>query len=243
MLSISWLHLTDLHFNSNPNVNLTPQRWQWPNVREEFFKDLERVYRHTGAWDLVFFTGDLAQSGTADDYVALDEVLTRLRAVFTRLGCDPVLFAVPGNHDLQWPDQKAGTVRALRSWPSDNELRDIFWANDTNEYRSLIRDVFRPYTDWWERHRPPAATSYRPGLLPGDFSASYEKEGLEVGIVGLNSTFLQLGKGVREGELLDLDPRQLHKVCADDPVDWMKTPRHQSADDAPPSAMAQPTGT
>jgi hypothetical protein len=39
--------------------------------------------------------------------------------------------------------------------------------------------------------------------------------------VGLNSTFLQLGKGVHEGQL-DRDPRQLHEVCNEDPVAWTK---------------------
>ena len=48
MRSISWLHLTDLHFNTDPNAGIASQGWLWPNMREEFFKDLERVYAHTG---------------------------------------------------------------------------------------------------------------------------------------------------------------------------------------------------
>lgn len=223
MPSISWLHLTDLHFNSNANGAIARQSWLWPNVREEFFEDLKRVHEYTGHWDLVFFTGDLAQSGTSGDYDALDEVLARLWALFGSLGCNPLLLAVPGNHDLQWPDPRSSTVRTLlRTWASDKELREIFWADEKNEYRALIQDVFRPYTNWWGRRHPPNSIPYRPGLLPGDFGASYEKDGLKLGIVGLNSTFLQLGAGVREGQLLDLDPRQLHEVCAHDPIDWIK---------------------
>jgi hypothetical protein len=129
--------------------------------------------------------------------------------------------AVPGNHDLQWPDAKSGTVRAMRLWHADRELREIFWADNANEYRGLIQHVFRPYTGWWDRRALPANVSWQRGILPGDFSASYEKDGLRLGIVGLNSAFLQLGKGYREGQL-DLDPRQLHEVCAEDPVVWTK---------------------
>ena len=171
----------------------------------------------------MFFTGDLAQSGTAEDYRALDDALERLWAEFSRYGRDPVLLPVPGNHDVKWPDPNTGTVRALRHWATDEELRDFFWANDTNDYRGLIRDVFAPYTEWWGRRRAlPNAIPTHSGLLPGDYSASYEKDGLKLGIVGLNSALLQLGTGVREGELLDLDPRQLHEVCEHDPVDWTK---------------------
>jgi 3',5'-cyclic AMP phosphodiesterase CpdA len=222
MPTISWLHLTDLHFNTNPLTGMASQRWLWPNVREAFFQDLARVHRLTGPWDLVFFTGDLAQSGTDADYAALDnDVFSRLRDTFHDLGCDPVLLPIPGNHDLQWPNKYSGTVRALRSWTSDEELRNHFWATDNNEYRQLIRDVFRPYTQWWGRHPLPVHMRAQSGLLPGDFSASYEKDGLRLGVVGLNSAFLQLGNGVAEGALLDVDVRQLHKVC-EDPVDWTK---------------------
>jgi hypothetical protein len=223
MPAITFLHLTDLHFNTNSNIGMARQEWLWPNVRELFFRDLDRLHRLTGDWDLVLFTGDLAQSGTVEDYAAFDHaVLARLWREFDRLGCNPVLLAVPGNHDLKWPNQSSGTVRALRSWPNDEGLRNLFWANDTNEYRQLMRDVFHPYTDWWERIPYRGPIRIQSGLLPGEFSASYEKDGLRLGIVGLNSTFLQLGGGVREGQLLDVDVRQLHKVCGHDIVDWTK---------------------
>jgi 3',5'-cyclic AMP phosphodiesterase CpdA len=105
MPAITWLHLTDLHFNTNNNIQMSRQRWLWPNVRELFFQDLERLRRFTGDWDLVFFTGDLAQSGTVADYTALDrDVLARLWQEFRRLGSNPILLAVPGDHDLTWPD-------------------------------------------------------------------------------------------------------------------------------------------
>jgi 3',5'-cyclic AMP phosphodiesterase CpdA len=224
MPTISWLHLTDLHFNTNPRSGMASQGWLWPNVREKFFQDIDRLHRQMGGgWDLVFFTGDLAQSGTPEDYAALDrDVLARLWEQFRRLGCNPKLLAIPGNHDLKWPSKFSGTARALRAWPTDKELRDHFWDDETSEYRELIREVFRPYTEWWEHTPYRAGIRTEPGLLPGDFSASFEKDSVRLGIVGLNSAFLQLGGGVKEGELLDVDPRQLHEVCGDDVVDWTK---------------------
>jgi predicted MPP superfamily phosphohydrolase len=218
--SITWLHLTDLHFNTDPSSVIAAQRWLWPTVRDEFCKDLERVQKHTGRWDLVFFSGDLAQSGTAVDYQGLDQMLKDLWKLFRRLGCNPTLLAVPGNHDLKWPDEFAPAAVALRSWPSHGALRDHFWKDDTNEYRKLIQSVFDPYEDWRRRQPQTPEIHLYSGLLPGDFSATYVKDSLKLGIVGLNSSWLQLGKGIREGQLLDIDPRQLQGVCHDGAGPW-----------------------
>jgi predicted MPP superfamily phosphohydrolase len=221
--SIRWLHLTDLHFNTDASSPVAAQEWLWPRVREEFYRDMARVYRRTGPWALVFFSGDLVQSGTTADYSGLDKMLEHVWEEFRRLGCDPILLAVPGNHDLKWPEQLASTVVAMRSWMSHEELRKLFWSDDKNEYRELIRGVFSPYAEWWGRQPRPSLLSLQSGLIPGDFSASYQKDGLKLGIIGLNSAFLQLGKGVRAGELLDLDPRQLHAVCKEGADVWAKS--------------------
>jgi hypothetical protein len=57
--SLSWLHLSDLH------QGIAGQPWLWPTVREELFKDLTKLYKKAGPWDVVFFTGDLTQKPTA----------------------------------------------------------------------------------------------------------------------------------------------------------------------------------
>ena len=205
MRSISWLHLTDLYFSKDPSSTMSAQRWLWPTVREEFVRDLGRLIKdRTGPLDLVLFSGDLAQSGTPADYLGLDEMLRQLWGEFN------------------WPAQMAGTTVAMRSWASNEELRNHFWRDDTNEYRQLIQRVFGPYKEWWDRRPGPKNVSLQHGLIPGDFSATYQKDGLKLGIVGLNSAFLQLGKGVRAGELLDLDPRQLHEVCKGGVDEWSK---------------------
>ena len=55
--AFNWLHLSDLHYG------LGGQGPLWPNVRESFFKDLERVLPRIGTVHCVCFTGDLVQSG------------------------------------------------------------------------------------------------------------------------------------------------------------------------------------
>jgi predicted MPP superfamily phosphohydrolase len=218
--SITWLHLTDLHYTTDPSSIIASQRWLWPTVRDEFYKDLERVRKRTGLWDLVVFSGDLAQSGTEPDYRGLDQMLKDLWERFRELGCKPILLAVPGNHDLEWPNEFSPAVVALRQWPSHEALRNHFWKDDTNEYRQLIQAAFGRYDDWCKSQPRPPEIHFQTGLIPGDFSASYEKDGLKLGIIGLNSSWLQLGKGIREGVLLDIDPRQLHGVCDNGAGRW-----------------------
>src|SRR4029077_1505839 len=86
--SFGWLHLTDLHFG------MSGQKWLWPNMREEFFSDLEKLHPKSGPWDLVLFTGDFVQKGGSDEFEGLNELLGRLWDHMRGLGSDPYLLGV-----------------------------------------------------------------------------------------------------------------------------------------------------
>ena len=231
MSSIAWLHLTDLHFGQGG------LRWLWPDVRDEFENDLELLAEKTGLWDLVLFTGDLTQQGTPAQYDALTVELESLWSLFAQIGCDPVLLAVPGNHDLMWPTPVPPTVRALRQWHEDAELQAEFWSDAKSGYRQVIETAFSPFVAWlgqWrQRHPLPNWVQAVDGALPGDFSVTVSKPaggGDEqspcIGIAGLNSAFLQLTAGDYMGRL-ETDVRQLHAVCGGSPGRWSR--RHQLA--------------
>ena len=98
MTYFSWLHLTDLHYGLNE------QRWLLPGIKERFFSDLHRLHSKYGPWDLVLFTGDLTQQGKEEEFQGVDNFLGQLWEFFNELGFSPKLLAVPGNHDLVWPD-------------------------------------------------------------------------------------------------------------------------------------------
>lgn len=208
MASIGWLHLTDLHFG------LTGQKFLWPSVKEQFFRDLALLHAKSGPWDLVCFTGDLTQRGSKEEFDQLTEALARLWEHLAKLGSKPALVTVPGNHDLQRPKLNP-TVRALRTWNDDSTLRDEFWSTADNDYRATVNGAFSAYEDFVRAHPLPAEFLVRPGALAGDRSVSLERDGLKVALVGLNSAFLQLEGGdyLRK---LDLDSRQLQAVCGVD---------------------------
>jgi 3',5'-cyclic AMP phosphodiesterase CpdA len=118
MALFRWLHLTDLHHG------MPDQRRRWPNVREIFYEDLAAMHDRSGPWDLVVFTGDLTQRGSAEEFDALSETLDDLWVYLGRLGSVPRLLAVPGNHDLVRPKSAVSpVVIGLHQWHSERGAR------------------------------------------------------------------------------------------------------------------------
>ncbi len=207
--AFSWLHLSDLHYG------LKGQDCLWPNLRQPFLDDLTELRERCGPWDAVLFTGDLVQSGASAQFEKLhNEVLGPLWDKLRELGSgDAVLLAVPGNHDLFRPNPHVDNPAAERLLePGGYEkIKEKFWDLPDGSYRRVVTDAFGAWREWWDKapHRP---DTIRNGLLPGDFSATLEKDGRRIGIVGLNTAFLQLGGGDYK-ERLVWDARQLHGVC------------------------------
>ncbi len=215
MECFSWLHLTDLH------RGMKEQHWLWPGVREIFFEDLERLHEKCGPWDLVLFTGDLTQRGNMEEFQKVDEILEQLWTYFKKLGSSPKLLAVPGNHDLVRPRRTDPSVRLLQQWADQPDIQDEFWEEADSPYRQVIKRAFKNYTIWWRNAQSFKAKDVNTGILPGDFSTTFEKEGAKLGIVGLNTSFLQLTDDNYEGKLA-LYAKQFQEVCGNDGPAWTK---------------------
>lgn len=219
MNMFSWLHLTDLH------QGMWSQDWLWPNVREEFFADLRRLHDVCGPWDVVLFTGDLTQKGTAEEFTRLDETLGQLWEHLAQLGSKPVLLAVPGNHDLARPDSKKlePVHKLLAGWVNNPDAQEDLWTDETSASRVAITQMFTAYQGWWAKHEAKLQGGWqlRRGLLPGDWSLSIPHGDRRIGVVGLNSSYVQLREGKFENKL-HLDTRQFHAACGDDGPRWVE---------------------
>ncbi|NET80739.1 MAG: hypothetical protein F6J94_01725 [Moorea sp. SIO1F2] len=202
---LRWLHLTDLHMGMKGSKTL------WPNVEEIFFKDLEYLDETVGPIDLVMFTGDLTQRGSESEFQQLDKLLDKFWKKFGEMECEPKFLAVPGNHDLVRPDQSDSVLINLQDRWDDHEFQQAFWDNSKCPERQLVDKAFDNYLQWWQNTTVPKPDIYSEGILPGDFSATIEKDGFKLGILGLNSAFLQLMNG-REGKLA-LHMRQFNQAC------------------------------
>lgn len=211
--AFTWLHLSDLHFG------LDKTGWLWPYVKERFYEDLDQLCSLCGGFDVVFFTGDHVQKGTRSEYEKLDSMLAELwdhllqRTPHKR----PVLVSVPGNHDLQRPeDCKANAL--LADLRSSADTYERFWREDKHPHRLLVSQAFHEYESWRDRNllKPPVVSDS--GILPGEFATSLSIGDLSVGIVGINTAFSQLTSGDYEKRLLVHRCQGL--VCKPDLYTW-----------------------
>ncbi len=211
----NWLHVSDLHFGQANQTAL------WPNLRRAFFEDLKYLHDRTGPWHAVLFSGDLVYSGQREEFVRLEEeVLPRIWEEIKQFQTTaPTLLAVPGNHDVLRPPgaKKSSSLRQLLRIGGLAEVADEFWSGD-NEYLETVRQAFGPYSEWWTNTQYKAGATIRPGILPGDFAATLNADQLKIGIVGLNTSFLQLSAGNFLNKLA-WDTKQIHATCGD-ADDW-----------------------
>lgn len=216
--TFTWLHLTDLHFG------LKGQAALWPNQREAFHKDLASMLAKTGRIDAVLFTGDLVQQGKPKEFADMQrEVLDRLWQILAQHGSgDAVLLAVPGNHDLSRPKLTVANrpvLKLLFAADRFGEIASDFWGSPKSPYRKVLEKAFANYNDWWQT-APRRASDIKQGIIPGDFACTLPCGTRKIGIIGLNTAFLQLDGGNYHGKLV-WDVRQLHAVCGDAVDDWV----------------------
>ncbi|MDJ0704975.1 MAG: TIR domain-containing protein [Leptolyngbyaceae cyanobacterium MO_188.B28] len=214
MTCFSWLHLTDLH------QGVKKRGWLWPGVREALFQDLDRLHQQCGPWDLILLTGDLTQHGSVEEFQQVDDLLQQMWAWLQKLGSTPKVLAVPGNHDLVRPDKGKAPVILLQQWNEQQIIQKYFWEDADSDYRQVVAQAFENYNTWW-RGQPLKPEHLKFGILPGDFSVTLEKEGAKLGIVGLNTSFLQLSNDDYKGKLA-LNSRQFHQACGEEGAAWAK---------------------
>jgi hypothetical protein len=210
--TFGWLHLTDLH------VGVGNQDWLWPSLKHEFFTDIARVHTLSGPWETVIFSGDLTQMASRSEFDKLDEVLSELWDQFAKLGFSPSLISLPGNHDVQRPPLNA-QYRTLKRWWSEPDIHEEFFNNPKSEYRAAVDVLFKEYSDWVQRDKLNKHLVGTPGLLAGDQAYILEKGDLKIGVVTLNSTWLQVD-GADYFEKLHVGPKQLLEVTGADPEKW-----------------------
>lgn len=211
-----WLHFSDLH------VGQAGQDRLWPRASTLLLDDLETAHLKTGGFDCLVFSGDLVQKGADREFDEFDKVLDAILGRLGDLGVRPPVITVPGNHDIARPDSLNAYARTLANYWNEPELREGMWKEDQG-YLSFLASVFKNYTDWRARaiergiHIKPTLE----GILPGDSSYLLNTAAGRVGLIGLNSTWLQLGGGDYNGQL-HVDAKQLHAITDQNPDEWSR---------------------
>jgi hypothetical protein len=134
---IRFLHISDLHLRPPPT-----RRHDQDRVLDGLLALLERD-RPTFPLDLIFVTGDLAQSGRPEEYTLIKDLFSR---IMTATGVPPErVFVVPGNHDVD-----RGVGRWLkRTLSGDDEAVSFFVEPESRAfhvqkmaaYASAMREV------------------------------------------------------------------------------------------------------
>ncbi len=214
---LSWLHFSDLHFGQNSQKTLLPK------IAKDLLKDLDYLHGELGNIDVVFFTGDLTQKGAREEFDALTDYLKMIWEHFNKLGSNPYLIAIPGNHDLLRPDLNKAAARVLHNYHLDRDFQESFWSglSEKNEYYELIDNCFLNFTEWYRNVDLPKP-DYKTGLVPGDISLSITLNDINLKIIGLNTAFLELGSGDYKEKLI-INPLQLHSLTSGDFFNWIES--------------------
>lgn len=200
-------------------MGITDQDWLWPTLKHLLYDDMQALVSQVGAWDLVIFSGDLTQRGSPEEFERLNLILDEIWKHFRSWGFSPKLIVLPGNHDIARASQLSPELRLLRRWWEETEIHREFFSKG-NSYLAAVNRILGPYSEWVARELPDIELlAGNPGLLPGDRSYEISVDNSAIGIVGLNSTWLQIDGSDYEGKL-DIDVRQLLAVTADDPHAW-----------------------
>lgn len=129
---VTWLHVSDFHFTSTTGYERNV-------LQDKLLECIKREYdsrKHRP--DLIFVTGDIAQSGKESEYHRATEYFDKLLEA-THCTRDR-LFVVPGNHDV---DQEV----ARYSPPTPDTMTDANRFFDST-HSSKQFDSFKAYQNW-----------------------------------------------------------------------------------------------
>jgi len=192
---LSWLHISDFH------VGMKGAGLLWTQIKQRMIEDIINHSTRHGAIDLVIFSGDIVQKGEEAEFNLALKELVELWGAFETVGPPPKLFLVPGNHDLVRPSKTDPIALAVAAYNA--ELEVAIFEKKHDHYVQGIEKSFHNYTSFLAKltNSGIPVISDKKGILPGDHSAIFEKSGVSVGLVGINSSWSHIFDGDMQGKL------------------------------------------
>jgi calcineurin-like phosphoesterase family protein/tetratricopeptide (TPR) repeat protein len=220
---IRWLHLSDFHVGKDNYA----QRKLFEKIRDHVSEQVEA----SGAPDLVFVTGDLAQQGKPEEFtIFYEEFLFPLVEESLGKGWKGKIFTIPGNHDVQ-RDRNALFDRVKSCAP---ESRFFDPTSEGLQMRRIVLPRFDAYREGEKKALEVGLTNSPAdwlGSISGAFHDLVEVHGHPIGIVGINTAWLCMDANDRhhlspgfhllEAALDALKACDARIVLGHHPLDWM----------------------
>lgn len=170
---LKWLHISDFHFGKN--------EYEQKFSSDKLIGFLEAIMAKGERLDFVFVTGDIAQSGSEEQYNLYRECI--LEPLLALYGDDfsHNVFTVPGNHDLD-RDTNSGFSKPKFLQPDGG----YFLPTDrSKKMRKMLSERFEGYVN----HSGDVNAASLFSEL-GAFSVERRIKNINVGIVGVNTAWL-----------------------------------------------------
>jgi 3',5'-cyclic AMP phosphodiesterase CpdA len=196
--TVTWLHLSDLHFRADGGGDAYVQ----DAVTARFLEHLPILLSAQRlSPEFIFFTGDIAFSGQKKEYEAASKFLDTLLRSFDR---KPRLFFVPGNHDVTWQMvNKELDIKLRRDLTSDVAVSKHL----LDDSQSFDRQAGFLRLQEYNRFADSCATFQQPARNHEYFyTTAFEHKGLKIGVCGLNSAWRCTRKDSLPANELITDP-------------------------------------
>lgn len=134
MSTITWLHLSDLHFKADKQYKENSKV-----VLEGLLGDIqvEMLEKRKLIPDLIMVTGDIANSGTQEEYILAEEFFNKL---LSKIGLQKEqLLIVPGNHDVVRSEISYGVKTIISSLDIQGNVYDLF--SDSEDRKFILRKL------------------------------------------------------------------------------------------------------
>jgi formylglycine-generating enzyme required for sulfatase activity/predicted MPP superfamily phosphohydrolase len=217
------LHLSDLHFSAKT-------AWDSGTVLGRLKADVAKLRAEVGEIHLVVVTGDIADTGTAEEYAQATTWLTEHLAPSAGVNASQIR-VVPGNHDVHRgsiTDFATVITKGLFAQSDPQQAIGRVLSNPNARAELLARQAaFLTF-----------AQTFHPGLTVPWWSERPKLQGLTVHLAGFNSAWLsgsdqdrgnlvlsrwQCNELLKEAETADLSIALLHH-----PWDYLKELDHES---------------
>jgi len=212
---VKWLHLSDFHVGKDGYAQ--------NRIHEYILGEVDAYIKKSFKPDFVFITGDIANSGKAEEYKLFESEF--LIPLIQKLGDEYLkkIFIIPGNHDV---DRREG--KAVMRYGVLDEIPDFLdpTPEGCNAREPLLTrfKAFDNYSWYLERDKWVTQTS-------GKAACRHTINGLEVGVLCLNTAWLCGGKedmrklspgiGMVEMGLKELEGCAPIFVLGHHPLDWL----------------------